>query len=330
LDLYDFCAIPTVQLLCEDLQVLTPSLDNVVRLVMSPDSRLFWAWCLSYLTIAACVWKARKVPGSLLSWLFPARLLVHRSTGVDLQVLLAGAILAPARWAVELGGVVWVATAVIHGWNDLAPQWEGLPPALWADVLCSLVLLMSNDLAMYWNHRVSHAVPVLWSFHSVHHTAEVLTPLTNYRKHPVYDWTRAGFQALLIGPVQGSLLFLFDGLASPLKVLGFNVLWLAFVATTANLRHSHVPLRFGPVLGRIFSSPSQHHLHHSRDPRHARSNFGTVFSLWDWLFGSLILPVADEEVEFGVESMEPHRHLVDAWWRPFADIPGTVLRRRNG
>src|ERR1039458_8498353 len=30
-----------------------------------------------------------------------------------------------------------------------------------------------------------HAIPALWEFHKVHHSAEVLTPLTEMRTHPV-------------------------------------------------------------------------------------------------------------------------------------------------
>ena len=30
-----------------------------------------------------------------------------------------------------------------------------------------------------------HRVPALWEFHKVHHSAEVLTPLTEWRQHPL-------------------------------------------------------------------------------------------------------------------------------------------------
>jgi len=313
-----------------------PALDGLLRVVQSADSRLYWGWVLSFVGLSAGLWFGilrRQVestgqgPSSFFGWLFNPRIWFHRSTLVDLQVLVAGALLTPARWISELIGVVGAATAVIYFWNDVAPGWEGLPATFWAGALCSVGLLLSNDFAMYWNHRLSHKIPALWAFHSVHHTAEVLTPLTNYRKHPVYDWTRTVVQSLVVGPIQGSLLFLFAGQARPLELLGVNVLWIAFVASTANLRHSQVPLRFGPLFGRIFSSPSQHHLHHSRDPALANCNFGTVFSLWDWIFGSLRLPIPGERLEFGVEGTPPHRNLVDAWLRPFRELPQLLFRR---
>jgi len=39
----------------------------------------------------------------------------------------------------------------------------------------------------------------------------------------------------------------------------------------------------------IFVTPRYHHVHHSADRRHL-GNFGSLFTLWDRLFGTYIAP----------------------------------------
>ena len=38
------------------------------------------------------------------------------------------------------------------------------------------MLFLSYELGYWFNHWLSHKVPVLWEFHKVHHSATVLTP----------------------------------------------------------------------------------------------------------------------------------------------------------
>ena len=52
----------------------------------------------------------------------------------------------------------------------------------WLDVVLSVVVL---DLALYLQHRLFHAVPVLWRLHRVHHTDPELDVTTGVRFHPV-------------------------------------------------------------------------------------------------------------------------------------------------
>ena len=50
----------------------------------------------------------------------------------------------------------------------------------------TVTLFLAYELGYWLNHYVPHRVPFLWEFHKVHHSATVLTPLTNFRVHPVY------------------------------------------------------------------------------------------------------------------------------------------------
>jgi sterol desaturase/sphingolipid hydroxylase (fatty acid hydroxylase superfamily) len=309
---------------------LHPLLNNVIRAPLEPASRLFWGWLAGALVLAAVVWftgERRRHSRGFCGWLLDGRRWRHRSTAVDLQVGLARLALAPSRWLATWVGVPLAAHATALFLDaSLGPQDLGEFTAPIAAVY-ALVLLLANDLAMYINHRLHHAVPVLWRFHALHHSAEVLTPLTTLRHHPVYDVSRSLLRAGIAGPVVGVVAWIWTGAAEPLQILGVNALHVAFLASTANLRHSHVPLRFGPVLGRIFSSPSQHQLHHSAAPEHYDRNFGTVFAVWDTLFGTLHLPRGDESITLGLADEAPHRNLFDAWLRPFSEAARLILDR---
>lgn len=71
--------------------------------------------------------------------------------------------------------------------------------------------------------------------------------------------------------------------------------------TGANLRHSHVPFRYPPLLERIFISPRQHQIHHSKATEHYDKNMGSKLAIWDWLFGTLVISNADDKLKFGID-----------------------------
>ena len=52
----------------------------------------------------------------------------------------------------------------------------------WLEILFALVLL---DLAIYWQHKMLHAVPLLWRIHRMHHTDIDFDISTGVRFHPI-------------------------------------------------------------------------------------------------------------------------------------------------
>ena len=172
----------------------------------------------------------------------------------------------------------------------------------------------------------------------MHHSAEVLTPLTLYRKHPVYDLLGTLLRGLLIGITTGVVLYAFFGKVNVYVIGGANLVYCAFNFVGSNLRHSHVWLSYGPVLERVFISPAQHQIHHSRAMRHRDRNYGEVFALWDWMFGTLYVPRERETLEIGLADAagnalpQPHGSLRAALLVPFVDSFAAlrrVFRRRR-
>ena len=62
-----------------------------------------------------------------------------------------------------------------------------------AAVACWVLL---SSFVAYWFHRLCHTVPFLWEMHKYHHSANEMTILTDYRRHPLELAVEAAFLAL--------------------------------------------------------------------------------------------------------------------------------------
>jgi sterol desaturase/sphingolipid hydroxylase (fatty acid hydroxylase superfamily) len=192
-----------------------------------------------------------------------------------------------------------------------------------------VALFLAYELAYWVDHYLSHRMPLLWEFHKVHHTAEVLSPLTVFRVHPVDTLVFANILGLFTGVTAGVLHYAKCG--TPFAP-GENFIFLAFLWTTGHLQHSHLWIAITGPLGRVFLSPAHHQIHHSDNPKHFDRNFGSYLSLWDWLFGTLHMPErARERLSFGVGRRTTHDHTPSgvfaapfamAWRRLRADSKG--------
>ena len=297
--------------------------------LFGPHSRFFLPYLGVAVLIAAAAHMAqqRNLPHSerqpLFADLFSRKILFHPSSLVDLKVVFANRLFLPVQLIAGRAAVVvsayLVAVMLTGGGATEARPLDGA--MLFALALC---VLLTNDFTTYWVHRLHHEQPVLWPFHKLHHSAEVMTPLTFARKHPVYDILRMLSNAAIVGPAQGIVIAAF-GVSDMLTILGVNVFYAVFHWTGSNLRHSHVWLSYGPFWSKIFISPAQHQIHHSCAVRHHDKNYGEVFALWDWMFGTLYVPKARETLEYGVADSagnrieQPHPNLKEAWLQPLRE-----------
>lgn len=295
--------------------------------VVDPRNRFFWAYMLSFVVIGA--WACRRhypeARSHLLKFLFPREVYTHPSAILDYKLLLTNRLLGPAALLSRLLLGTGLITLVATGTQDALNQWLGphqdtLNWSLLSSTVVVIAVTMLRDFGTYVTHGLSHQVPLLWEFHKVHHSAEVLTPFTIYRKHPVYNLFAEIVSLGIVAPAQGLVAYLFIGDAQPLTLFGTNLVFSIFHFVGANLRHSHIWLSFGPVWGRLLISPAQHQIHHSKAEKHWNRNYGEVFALWDWIFGTLYLPGNTREVlEFGVAGAERQEHatLLQAYCVPF-------------
>lgn len=172
-------------------------------------------------------------------------------------------------------------------------------------LLAALSAFVAGDFALYWTHRLFHAVPLLWRSHRLHHAPPVLTPLTAFRFWPWEQMVHMSGNMLAQGLGLGLVAGLAGARVPALTVLGVNIFVLVWGLAFAHLRHSPVPLPFPRFLSGWLISPHMHQLHHSVAVEHRDRNFGTALAVWDRMFGTFTLPARDERFRFGVEASEP-------------------------
>jgi sterol desaturase/sphingolipid hydroxylase (fatty acid hydroxylase superfamily)/predicted lipoprotein len=286
----------------EFVSVLTRPLATL----LDPGERVFGPYLAASAAVAFVALAARGVGGaraarSLLSrdvWL-------HRSAHADYRLIAARALLRALTVGVRGVSMLAVAAMVMGRLRHHAGSPALRDAPVLAGAVFTLAVFVAEDAARFYLHRAMHRVPLLWEFHKVHHSAEVLTPLTLYRTHPVEAGLNGAANVAVVGAVTGLCAWVFGPSLRAWELLGVDALGLAWTLAGANLRHSHVWISYGARVERWLLSPAQHQVHHSRDPRHADKNFGTALSLWDRLGGSLLVTGRREALSFGLSPGEP-------------------------
>jgi sterol desaturase/sphingolipid hydroxylase (fatty acid hydroxylase superfamily) len=283
-------------------------------LFLGPGSSLSAASLVSALCIAVLFLVARRPQGKrqvkyrvIVRALFP-RWLRRPSFRADIRFLLLN-VLASAMlvgWAiVSARAISDIVSAALTGVFGALPG-TGLNE-LTIKSIATAFMFLAYEFAYWFDHYLSHRIPLLWDFHRVHHTAEVLSPLTNFRVHPVDSLVFGNILGLSMGITGGVLTFL--QLGSPFEVGGTNLILVAFFFVTVHLQHSHVWIATTGLLGRVIMSPAHHQIHHSDSPKHFNKNFGSCLSIWDWMFGTLHVPDRKRErLTFGVATRAREHH----------------------
>jgi sterol desaturase/sphingolipid hydroxylase (fatty acid hydroxylase superfamily) len=308
------------------------------HLLLAPGS-LFSLWSLlAALLISAVFLLARKRmrPRLLLRALLPQKLWRSRSGRLDIGLFLMNSFVTGALigWAILSYG--WISHTSFEA-ARLAFGHSALPvlPSWARAALLTLVLFLAYDFGYWLDHYTAHKIPLRWEFHRVHHTAEVLSPFTAYRVHPVDTLLFANIIAIVTGVADGLTRFGLGAPARELAVDGTNIALLAFVFTTVHLQHSHIDIRFTGWLGRVLFSPAHHHIHHSSKASHYDANLGSCLAVWDHVFGTLILPTkAERPGKYGAEAAnggmpeDPHS-IYGSLIAPFRRAARYALPRRR-
>jgi sterol desaturase/sphingolipid hydroxylase (fatty acid hydroxylase superfamily) len=248
---------------------------------------------------------------TILRALFPRRILRNRSNHADIGYLYFNVFVFGLLFGWAILSYQSISNGIIAGLVVLAgPPTPSALPLYVSRSIITVMLFLAYELGYWFNHWLSHKVPVLWEFHKVHHTAEVLTPITNFRVHPVYGWIFANILAFSTAVANGFGNYLFGDTTYQYALSDTNIILVLFIHTYVHLQHSHMWISFRGALGRIFISPAHHQVHHSGDPKHFNKNFGSCLALWDWMFGTLYVPAKEREpLIFGFPG-RPDAHTV--------------------
>lgn len=153
-------------------------------------------------------------------------------------------------------------------------EWGLLNLASLPGWLAVVLAVLALDLAIYFQHRIFHAVPWLWRIHRMHHADLEFDVTTGLRFHPL--------EILLSMAIKMAVVALIG--VPALAVVIFEVLLNA----TSLFNHGNVrlPQRVDRCLRLLLVTPDMHRVHHSAIQRETDSNFGFSLPWWDRIFGT--------------------------------------------
>ena len=171
--------------------------------------------------------------------------------------------------SVLLGGMI------IAAYHSFELRRFGLLHALgvssWANALITVLVL---DGVTYFWHRAYHGLPAMWRMHRVHHSDLDLDVTSSGRFHLLEMMLSAVFRLAVIAALGASV---------PSVVIFEIVFGVLNQLEHANLR---IPEPFETWLRWVIVTPDMHRIHHSQRTEHTNSNYSTIFSFWDRLFGT--------------------------------------------
>jgi len=278
-------------------QIVAVILDQACHVLMypfDPSNRIYWLYLVSSAIVSFFVYRSIKAKaehhtpfdiesasGSYLQFLFPKSVWSHPSAWLDLRYMLFHRTLE----AILLLGVKGLVTAFSYrlasggqSFTDMVQQERLTTVTDWVvGGVYMLIAAFLLDFLAWFMHFLQHKIPVLWQFHKVHHSAEVMHPISNFREHPIDNL----FYSLGLGIGYGLIYAVavrFLGFVPSLpSFLGIPILMFLFNLIGYNLRHSHVWLRWPGSWSIVFPSPAHHHVHHSCHPTHIDKNFAFMF-----------------------------------------------------
>lgn len=144
----------------------------------------------------------------------------------------------------------------------------------WPFAIEVLLAAIALDLAIYLQHVMFHAVPLLWRVHRVHHADLDFDVTTGTRFHPI--------EILLSLGIKAAAIFIIG--APVLAVLIFEIA----LNLTSMFNHSNIrmPRTLDAVLRTSVVTPDMHRVHHSVFRDETDSNFGFNLPWWDHIFGT--------------------------------------------
>ena len=143
----------------------------------------------------------------------------------------------------------------------------------WLEAVLSFLIL---DFAIYLQHVMSHALPIFWRLHQVHHADLDVDLTTGTRFHPLEIIISMIYKAALVAAIG----------VDPWVVLIFE----ATLNGSAVFTHGNIALPewLDRTMRYLVCTPDMHRVHHSVITHETNSNFGFFLSIWDRFCGTMI------------------------------------------
>ena len=210
--------------------------------------------------------------------------------GVITAVVFAGLWLATTQWT--------------EGQSFGLLNWLPLPP--WLHAVGAVLLL---DVWTYWWHRLNHTSRFLWRFHRVHHSDPHMDVTTANRFH-LGEMLLSGVLRIPVIALIGARFW---------EIALYEVLMFSVV------QFHHANIHVGPRLDRwlrlLVVTPVMHKVHHSAWQPETDSNYASLLSVWDRIFGSYRINPAPETIRLGLDEFrrEEQQSLAGLMKTPFGE-----------
>ena len=154
-----------------------------------------------------------------------------------------------------------------------------------------IAILFFDLVAQYWIHYLLHKYKWMWKLHMVHHSDRHVDATSGTRLHPGDFLFREIFAlgvVVLIGVPFGVYVF-------------YRICTVFFTFLThANIS---LPLWLDKVLSYVFITPNIHKFHHHFERPWTDTNFGSIFSFWDRLFGTFVYDDPNK-IQYGLDVLD--------------------------
>ena len=194
-----------------------------------------------------------------------------------LHLVFNGHFLGAIFYGISLSLILPILDPYLAQWGLIDTLYRGAA-SQWSLPVQIIISLLGIDFLQWCVHNLLHRVNWLWEMHKCHHSVQKdeMDWIVAFR----FQWTEVVvYRFLLYFPLA---FFAF----SP-EALMFHAI---FGTLIGHLNHSNLDITWGP-LKYILNSPRMHIWHHDYDREGDQTvNFGIIFSLWDWLFGTAYLP----------------------------------------
>ncbi len=163
---------------------------------------------------------------------------------------------------------------------------------VWLELLITVMFL--DFVAQYVVHYLLHRVKWMWKFHMVHHSDTKVVATTGTRHHPGDYFLREVFALGAIVLIGAPIAYYF--------FYRFCTIFFTYF-THANI---NVPRWLDKPLSLIFVTPNMHKFHHHFERPWTDTNFGSIFSLWDRAFGTMVYD-DPSKIKYGLDVLDESR-----------------------
>ncbi|MBD2092685.1 sterol desaturase family protein [Microcoleus sp. FACHB-1515] len=263
----------------ETAQVMTQRLNRALFLlvIVVPMFALierFWPSIANQPKLRPGVWT------DVVYWFFTP-MVIQTMSIISIVLFLLPIYLFIGRVSIENGTLILDWSKILAGYG-LVSHWP-----LWVQGAIAIIL---GDFLGYWTHRMNHS-RLLWDYHAVHHSGEIIDWLSAVRQHPINDMLSRVITA------------------SPVMLLGFSPIaveaYVPFLSVYIALIHANIFWDYGAFRS-VFASPVFHRWHHTTDEAGLGKNFSGLFPIFDVIFGTFYMPRHQQPRNFGISEAMPN------------------------